>query len=147
MHRTLYLRILEHLGKGQAYETAIELVRELEVEYERTFNYPRLAELLNLKAELFAHIARTDRQFGCARRASLLLLFLLGESLLTLSCLPRRAFFRVAFFGSRWPSSISGKQFIYRGQSGETLGAFLERMMSKHPTCVPPLPTVPFIQR
>lgn len=73
MCRTLYLRILEHLGKGQAYETAIELVRELELEYERTFNYPRLAELLNLKAELYAHIARSDRQFGCVSSFSLAL--------------------------------------------------------------------------
>ncbi|GAA5899842.1 hypothetical protein JCM8208_004581 [Rhodotorula glutinis] len=105
---TLYLRILEHLGKGQAYETAIDLVRELELEYERTFNYPRLAELLHLKAELYAHIAEADRQFG--------------------------AFFRVAFFGSQWPSSISGKQFIYRGEPAETLGSFIERTMNKHPT-------------
>ncbi|GAA5840554.1 hypothetical protein JCM9279_007363 [Rhodotorula babjevae] len=105
---TLYLRILEHLGKGQAYETAIELVRELELEYERTFNYLRLAELLNLKAELYAHIARTDRHFG--------------------------AFFRVAFFGTRWPSSVSGKQFIHRGEPADTLGSFVERMMNKHPT-------------
>ncbi|KPV73694.1 uncharacterized protein RHOBADRAFT_54888 [Rhodotorula graminis WP1] len=103
---TLYLRILEHLGKGQAYETAIDLVRELELEYERTFNYPRLAELLHLKAELYARIAQADRQFG--------------------------AFFRVAFFGTRWPSSISGKQFIYRGEPAETLGSFVERMMNKH---------------
>ncbi|BGP50279.1 Deoxycytidine kinase 1 [Rhodotorula kratochvilovae] len=105
---TLYMRILEHLGKGQAYETAIDLVKELEVEYERTYNYPRLAELLNLKAELYAHIAKSDRHFG--------------------------NYFRVAFYGSRWPMSISGKQFIYRGQGLETLGSFIERMMNKHPT-------------
>lgn len=42
-------------------------------------------------------------------------------------------FFRVAFYGTRFPLSVSGKQFIYRGQEWEKLGAFVEKMLNKHP--------------
>ena len=42
-------------------------------------------------------------------------------------------FFRVAFYGTRFPDSVSGKQFVYRGASNEKLGAFTERMLNKHP--------------
>ncbi|GJN92547.1 hypothetical protein Rhopal_005577-T1 [Rhodotorula paludigena] len=104
---TLYMRILEYLSKGKAYETALDLCKELEAEFEAVYNYPRLAELLNLKSELYAYIAKSDRHFG--------------------------NYFRVAFYGSRWPLSVSGKQFIYRGQELESLGAFVERMLNKHP--------------
>jgi hypothetical protein len=62
---TLYLRILEHLGRGKAWETALDIAKELAHEYEtRSFNYPRLAELLNLQAELYSSIAKSDRHFG-----------------------------------------------------------------------------------
>ncbi|GAA5832812.1 hypothetical protein JCM11251_005773 [Rhodosporidiobolus azoricus] len=106
---TLYLRILEHLGRGKAWETALDIAKELAHEYEtRSFNYPRLAELLNLQAELYSSIAKSDRHFG--------------------------NYFRVAFYGTRWPTSVSGKQFVYRGVGLETLGAFIDKMLNqKHP--------------
>ncbi|GAA6011108.1 hypothetical protein JCM11491_006730, partial [Sporobolomyces phaffii] len=104
---TLYMRILEHLGRGKAWESAIALSKELQHEYEtRAFNYARLSELLGLQSELYAGIATSDREFG--------------------------KYFRVAFYG-QWPSSVSGKQFVYRGQPFETLGAFIDRMLDKHP--------------
>ncbi|GAA5856905.1 hypothetical protein JCM8547_008456 [Rhodosporidiobolus lusitaniae] len=107
---TLYMRILEHLGKGKAWETAIDLTKELQHEYEnKSFNYSRLSELLHLQAELYGSIAKSDRHFG--------------------------NYFRVAFYGNRWPTSVSGKQFIYRGQQDhETLGSFMEKMLNKHPS-------------
>ncbi|GAA5913444.1 hypothetical protein JCM6882_001962 [Rhodosporidiobolus microsporus] len=106
---TLYLRILEHLSRGKAWETALDIAKELAHEYEtKSFNYPRLAELLNLQAELYSSIAKSDRHFG--------------------------NYFRVAFYGTRWPMSVSGKQFVYRGTGLETLGGFIDKMLNqKHP--------------
>ncbi|GAA5960183.1 hypothetical protein JCM21900_000431 [Sporobolomyces salmonicolor] len=105
---TLYMRVLEHLNMGKAWETALAICKELQHEYEtKSFNYTRLAELLNLEAELYASIAKSERHFG--------------------------NYFRVAFYGSRWPMSVSGKQFVYRGAGLETLGAFIEKMLNKHP--------------
>lgn len=48
----------------------------------------------------------------------------------------RSKYFRVAFYG-QWPTSVSGKQFVYRAQPSENLGAFIDRMLSKHPKSVP----------
>ncbi|GAA5959558.1 hypothetical protein JCM3765_002370 [Sporobolomyces pararoseus] len=103
---TLYMRILDHLGRGKAWESAIALSKELQHEYEtNAFNYPRLSELLSLQAELYAGIATSDRQFG--------------------------KYFRVAFYG-QWPSSVAGKQFVYRAQPVESLAGFVDRMLNKY---------------
>jgi dedicator of cytokinesis protein 3 len=64
-HRTLYMRILDHLSKGKAWETALAICKELQHEYEtRSFNYTRLAELLVLQSELYGSIVKSDRHFG-----------------------------------------------------------------------------------
>lgn len=42
--------------------------------------------------------------------------------------------FRVAYYGSHWPASVAGKQFVHCGSETETLGAFIERMLNKHPS-------------
>ncbi|KAI5478526.1 hypothetical protein MNV49_005055 [Pseudohyphozyma bogoriensis] len=108
---TLYMRMLGHLSKGKAWETALEICKELQFEYESTsFNYARLAELLVLQSELYGSIAKSDRSFG--------------------------EYFRVAFYGSRFPISVCGKQFIYRGSEHEKLGPFTEKMLNKHPGAV-----------
>ncbi|SCZ89055.1 BZ3500_MvSof-1268-A1-R1_Chr1-1g00923 [Microbotryum saponariae] len=105
---SLYMRILEHMTKGKAWETALALCKELQQQYEtHNFNYARLSELLILQSELYASIIKGDRQFG--------------------------DFFRVAFYGNRFPSSVSGKQFIYRAPPNERLEMFTERMLNKHP--------------
>ncbi|KAK4698793.1 hypothetical protein P7C70_g7476, partial [Phenoliferia sp. Uapishka_3] len=126
--RTLYMRILAHLSKGKAWETALAICKELQHEYETTsFNYQRLSELLILQSELYASIARSDRVFG----------FVLPPASRNVVGSPWGAsfsdFYRVAFYGNRFPLSVSGKQFVYRGNEGEKLGAFVEKMLNKHP--------------
>lgn len=65
--RTLYMRMLSHLGKGKAWESAIDVCKELQHQYETiSFNYSRLSELLILQSELYASIAKSDRNFGYA---------------------------------------------------------------------------------
>ncbi|GAA5973495.1 hypothetical protein JCM11641_006492 [Rhodosporidiobolus odoratus] len=104
---TLYMRILEHLSRGKSWEAALDLCKELQQEYEHVFNYSRLADLFKLQAELLTSIVNSDRHFG--------------------------NYFRVAFYGGRWPLSLGGKQFIYRGQGLENLGSFIEHLLNKHP--------------
>lgn len=53
--------------------------------------------------------------------------------MLTLSLTLCSEFFRVAFYGTRFPLSVSGKQFVYRGAPLEKLGGFIEKMLNKHP--------------
>ncbi|KAG8846100.1 hypothetical protein FRB96_002079 [Tulasnella sp. 330] len=104
---TLCLLILDYLGKGKAWESAVEICKELAFQHsEVTFNYHRLAEILSHQATLLENIMTEQRYYS--------------------------EYFRVAFYGN-FPAAIRDKQFIYRGYEWEKLGAFCERMLNKHP--------------
>ncbi|KAK0524071.1 Deoxycytidine kinase 1 [Tilletia horrida] len=105
---TLYMLILDYLGRGQAWEISIDICRELAQQYEyRSVNYPRLAEVLQHQASLFQRIATTERVFP--------------------------AYFRVAYYGQQWPASLQQKIFVCRGFELEKYSAFCERIHQKYP--------------
>ncbi|KAF8891672.1 C2 domain in Dock180 and Zizimin proteins-domain-containing protein [Infundibulicybe gibba] len=104
---TLCLLILDYLGKGKAWESAIEICKELAYQHsEVTFNYARLSEILRHQATLLEHIVTEQRYYS--------------------------DYYRVTFFGN-FPAAIRDKRFIYRGYEWEKFGAFCERMLNKHP--------------
>ncbi|KAL0956056.1 hypothetical protein HGRIS_002226 [Hohenbuehelia grisea] len=104
---TLCLLILDYLGKGKAWERAIEICKELAYQHaEVTFNYARLSEILRHEAQLYEHIVTDQRYYS--------------------------DYYRVAFYGN-FPVAIRDKRFIYRGYEWEKFGAFCERMLNKHP--------------
>ncbi|KAG8705728.1 hypothetical protein FRC08_001495 [Ceratobasidium sp. 394] len=103
----LYLLIVEYLSKGKAWETAVEICRELATQHaEVSFDYRRLAEIMVHQAALLEHIVTDQRYYS--------------------------EYFRVAFYGN-FPAALRDKQFIYRGYEWEKFGAFCERMLNKHP--------------
>lgn len=105
---TLYMLILDYLNKGQAWEISIDICRELAREYEfRAVDYGRLADVLTLQASLFNKIGTEERTFP--------------------------NYFRVAYYGSQWPTSLQSKNFIYRGNNWEKFSNFCERMHQRHP--------------
>jgi len=98
---------MDYLGKGKAWESAIEICKELAYQHsEVTFNYGRLAEILRHQAALLEHIVTDQRYYP--------------------------DYYRVTFYGN-FPGAIRDKRFIYRGYEWEKFGAFCERMLSKHP--------------
>ncbi|KAF9529304.1 cytoplasmic protein [Crepidotus variabilis] len=104
---TLCLLILDYLGKGKAWESAIEICKELAFQHgEITFNYGRLSEILRHQAALLEHIVSDQRYYP--------------------------DYYRVTFYGN-FPSALREKRFIYRGYEWEKFGAFCERMLNKHP--------------
>ncbi|KDQ21902.1 hypothetical protein BOTBODRAFT_169082 [Botryobasidium botryosum FD-172 SS1] len=104
---TLCLLILDYLGKGKAWESAIEICQELALQHsEVTFNYQRLSEILTHQATLLNHIVNEQRYYP--------------------------EYFRVAFYGG-FPAALRDKQFIYRGYEWEKFSGFCERMLQKHP--------------
>ncbi|SOV06607.1 related to dedicator of cytokinesis protein 3 [Ustilago sp. UG-2017a] len=105
---TLYMLILDYLGKGQAWEISIDVCRELAQQYEYiSVNYVRLAEVLHHQAKLYQKIATEERSFP--------------------------AYFRVAYYGQEWPPALQHKMFVYRGQEWEKFAAFCDRLHAKHP--------------
>ncbi|KXN90212.1 Dedicator of cytokinesis protein 3 [Leucoagaricus sp. SymC.cos] len=104
---TLCLLILNYLGQGKAWETAIEICKELAFQHAGvTFNYSRLSEILRHQATLLEHIVAEQRYYP--------------------------DYYRVTFYGN-FPAAIRDKRFIYRGYEWEKFGAFCERMLNKHP--------------
>ncbi|KAJ3508883.1 hypothetical protein NLJ89_g5517 [Agrocybe chaxingu] len=104
---TLCLLILDYLGKGKAWENAIEICKELAYQHaEVTFNYGRLSEILRHQATLLEHIVTDQRYYP--------------------------DYYRVTFYGN-FPAALRDKRFIYRGYEWEKFGAFCERMLNKHP--------------
>lgn len=103
---TLCLLILDYLGKGKAWESAVEICKELAYQHaEVTFNYGRLSEILRHQAALLEHIVTDQRYYP--------------------------DYYRVTFYGN-FPAAIRDKRFIYRGYEWEKFGAFCERMLNKH---------------
>ncbi|KAG6854061.1 hypothetical protein C0991_011039 [Blastosporella zonata] len=103
---TLCLLILDYLGKGKAWERAIDICKELAYQHsEVTFNYGRLSEILRHQAMLLEHIVSEQRYYP--------------------------DYYRVTFYGN-FPAAIRDKRFIYRGYEWEKFGAFCERMLNKH---------------
>ncbi|RDB25377.1 Dedicator of cytokinesis protein 3 [Hypsizygus marmoreus] len=103
---TLCLLILDYLGKGKAWERAIDICKELAYQHaEVTFNYGRLSEILRHQAMLLEHIVTDQRYYP--------------------------DYYRVTFYGN-FPAAIRDKRFIYRGYEWEKFGAFCERMLNKH---------------
>ncbi|KAJ3793565.1 hypothetical protein GGU11DRAFT_850156, partial [Lentinula aff. detonsa] len=104
---TLCLLILDYLGKGKAWERAIDICKELAAQHSGvTFNYKRLSEILRHQAALLEHIV-TDQRYYCD-------------------------YYLLTFYGN-FPAAIRDKRFIYRGYEWEKYSAFCERMLNKHP--------------
>lgn len=105
---TLYFRILNFLSRGKAWESGIQICKELQEQYERiSFDYERLSEVLAHQSSLYLKIVKTDRYFS--------------------------EYFRVAFYGQGFPPSVQNRQFVYRGYEWEKFAAFCDRMHNKHP--------------
>ncbi|KAK0461408.1 uncharacterized protein EV420DRAFT_1619788 [Desarmillaria tabescens] len=103
---TLCLLILDYLGKGKAWERAVEICKELAYQHaEVTYNYGRLSEILRHQATLLEHIVTEQRYYS--------------------------DYYLVTFYGN-FPAAIRDKRFIYRGYEWEKYGAFCERMLNKH---------------
>ncbi|CDS02661.1 hypothetical protein LRAMOSA00066 [Lichtheimia ramosa] len=104
----LYKEMLAYMEKGSAWELCIRLCKELAAEYESTlFDYTKLSEILQRQAQFAEDIAKKERYFA--------------------------EYFRVAFYGRGFPSSVRHQQFIYRGLEWEKMASFVERMQNQHP--------------
>lgn len=108
---TLYLLILDYLSKGEAWEIAIDICRELSQQYEyRSANYARLSEVLVHQASLYQKVATVERAYP--------------------------AYFCIAYYGDQWPVSLQGQMFVYRGHEWEKFAAFCDRLQQKHPKAI-----------
>lgn len=108
LKESLYNDIIEHFNKGKQWECAIEMCKELAQQYENeVYDYTSLSLIHTKMAEFYAKILKEMRH----------------ES----------EYFRVAFYGLRFPEFLRNRVFIYRGKEYERYSDFTSRILSQHP--------------
>lgn len=108
LKESLYHDIIEHFNKGKQWECAIEMCKELAQQYENeVYDYTNLSLIHTKMAEFYAKILKEMRH----------------ES----------EYFRVAFYGLRFPDFLRNRVFIYRGKEYERYSDFCSRILSQHP--------------
>lgn len=109
LKEALYLEIIELFDKGKMWECAIELCKELANQYEKEiFDYSQLSATHERLAIFYRKILQEPR-YECE-------------------------YFRVVFYGKRFPNFLRNKVFIYRGKEYERLDDFSSRVLAQHPS-------------
>ncbi|XP_065175778.1 dedicator of cytokinesis protein 1-like isoform X2 [Sycon ciliatum] len=105
----LYKMIIDFFDKAKVYEEAIPLCKELADQYELvTFQYKDLIPIYQRIADLFGKIVEEVR--------------------------PVSEFFRVGFYGTKAPSFMKGKQFIFRGREFQHVSDFTHLLLASFPS-------------
>ncbi|XP_037029968.1 dedicator of cytokinesis protein 1 isoform X7 [Bradysia coprophila] len=108
LKESLYNDIIEYFDKGKMWECAIDMCKELAEQYENEiYDYRSLSHIHMKLAQFYEKILKEMRH----------------ES----------EYFRVAFYGLRFPEFLRNKVFIYRGKEYERLSEFCTRILTQHP--------------
>lgn len=108
LKEALYNEIIEYFDKGKMWECAIDMCKELAQQYENEiFDYKSLSHIHVKLAQFYEKILKEMRH----------------ES----------EYFRVAFYGQRFPEFLRNQVFIYRGKEYERLSEFCTRILTQHP--------------
>ncbi|XP_043216564.1 dedicator of cytokinesis protein 1-like isoform X2 [Amphibalanus amphitrite] len=108
MKEALYNKIIDYFDRGNLWEAALQLCKELSGQYEEaTFDYHQLSQLLQRMSRLYDKILQEIR--------------------------PVPAYFRVAFYGRGFPAFLQNKVYVYRGRGYERLAEFSSRIQDTFP--------------
>ncbi|XP_063821052.1 dedicator of cytokinesis protein 4 [Ostrinia nubilalis] len=103
----LYNQVLQYFDRGKCWEKGLPLLRELATLYEvKLCDYARLAHCLRTHATFLDSVLEQLR--------------------------PEPEYFRVGFYGKGCPLFVRNKQFVYRGQDYERIGAFTQRLQAEY---------------
>ncbi|XP_031756991.1 dedicator of cytokinesis protein 3 isoform X3 [Xenopus tropicalis] len=103
-------KIIHYFNKGKCWEFGIPLCRELAAQYEKLYDYQSLSWILKMEASYYDHIMDQQRL--------------------------EPEFFRVGFYGKKFPFFLRNKEFVCRGHDYERLEAFQQRMLSEFPQAI-----------
>ncbi|XP_055696670.1 dedicator of cytokinesis protein 1 isoform X2 [Lutzomyia longipalpis] len=108
LKEALYHEIIDYFDQGKMWETALTMCKELAEQYEnKVYDYMSLSSIHRKMADFFEKILKEMRH----------------ES----------EYFRVAFYGLKFPEFLRNKVFIYRGKEYERLSDFCTRILTQHP--------------
>ncbi|XP_051933125.1 dedicator of cytokinesis protein 3-like isoform X3 [Hippocampus zosterae] len=103
-------KLVHYFGKGKCWEFGVPLCRELAFQYESLYDYQSLSWVKKLEAAYFDYIMEQQRL--------------------------EPKFFRVGFYGRKFPFFLRNKEFVCRGHDYERLEAFQQRMLGEFPQAI-----------
>ncbi|XP_012575759.1 PREDICTED: dedicator of cytokinesis protein 3 isoform X5 [Condylura cristata] len=103
-------KIIHYFNKGKSWEFGIPLCRELACQYESLYDYQSLSWIRKMEASYYDSIMEQQRL--------------------------EPEFFRVGFYGRKFPFFLRNKEYVCRGHDYERLEAFQQRMLSEFPQAV-----------
>ncbi|XP_072569116.1 dedicator of cytokinesis protein 3-like isoform X1 [Paramormyrops kingsleyae] len=103
-------KIIHYFNKGKSWEYGIPVCRELASQYEATYDYQSLSWIRKLEATYYDNILEQPRL--------------------------EPEFFRVGFYGKKFPFFLRNKEFVCRGHDYERLEAFQQRMLGEFPEAI-----------
>ncbi|XP_076773462.1 dedicator of cytokinesis protein 3 isoform X6 [Arvicanthis niloticus] len=103
-------KIIHYFNKGKSWEFGIPLCRELACQYESLYDYQSLSWIRKMEAGYYDNIIEQQRL--------------------------EPEFFRVGFYGRKFPFFLRNKEYVCRGHDYERLEAFQQRMLSEFPQAV-----------
>uniref|UniRef100_A0A8C1NS34 Dedicator of cytokinesis 4 n=1 Tax=Cyprinus carpio TaxID=7962 RepID=A0A8C1NS34_CYPCA len=106
----LHLTIVHNFDRGKCWENCIILCRELANQYEAYYDYRNLSKMRMMEASFYDKIMNQQRL--------------------------EPEFFRVGFYGKKFPFFLRNKEFVCRGNDYERLEAFQQRMLSEFPHAI-----------
>ncbi|TRY71348.1 hypothetical protein DNTS_021185 [Danionella cerebrum] len=106
----LHLTIIQNFDRGKCWENGIILCRELADQYESYYDYRNLSKMRMMEASFYDKIIDQQRL--------------------------EPEFFRVGFYGKKFPFFLRNKEFVCRGHDYERLEAFQQRMLNEFPHAI-----------
>ncbi|XP_064162033.1 dedicator of cytokinesis protein 3 isoform X4 [Anguilla rostrata] len=103
-------KVIHYFNKGKCWEYGIPLCRELAFQYEALFDYQSLSWIRKMEAAYYDNIMEQQRL--------------------------EPEFFRVGFYGRKFPFFLRNKEFVCRGHDYERLEAFQQRMLGEFPQAI-----------
>uniref|UniRef100_A0A8C9UA53 Dedicator of cytokinesis 3 n=1 Tax=Scleropages formosus TaxID=113540 RepID=A0A8C9UA53_SCLFO len=103
-------KVIHYFNKGKAWEYGIPVCRELAAQYEASYDYQSLSWIRKLEATYYDNILEQPRL--------------------------EPEFFRVGFYGKKFPFFLRNKEFVCRGHDYERLEAFQQRMLGEFPEAI-----------
>ena len=109
--------VINYFDRGQCWEEGVKMCGQLQLIYQANFKYSKLSQALKRNAELLDKIITKHR----------------SES----------DYFRVSFYGMRFPAFLRNSTFIFRGYEFEKISSFTHRIQLEFPNAQLLTKTVP----
>ncbi|XP_028841844.1 dedicator of cytokinesis protein 3-like [Denticeps clupeoides] len=103
-------KVLHYFNKGKCWEYGISLCRELAFQYEILYDYHSLSWIRKMEASYYDNIIEQQRV--------------------------EPEFFRMGFYGRKFPFFLRNKEFVCRGYDYERLEDFQQRMLNEFPQAI-----------